>query len=182
MKKSILCFICSLFLCLSVVGCGNTLKNVPVIAATGTTAYVDHDVVVKVIEENLDIFSPREVIQLERANDRLIVVKTKVDAIRVKKNDNVAEMVMDLPKLVPLYTEAKEAYIVAHSIIMSRIEEFVKQDQMILYNYEATCERLDVAITAAITSEDGTDNSQLVSDILSFVFLVGKIVLPLLIL
>lgn len=182
MKKFVLWFICSLFLCLSVAGCGNTLKNVPVIAATGTTVYVGHSAVVNVIKENLDLFSPREMVQLERANDRLVIVKAKVDAINNEKNGNVAELVMELPKLVPLYTEAKEAYLVAHGIILGRIDEFQREDQLVLYNYEATCERLDTAIHDALMSADGTDNAQLVSDIVSFILLVGKIVLPLLIL
>jgi len=179
MKSFILCFICSLFLCFSVVGCGNTIKNVPIITAAGTTAYVGHDAVMLVIEENIDLFSTREILQLKKANDRLLVVKAKVDVLITKNNGKVAELVMELPRLVPLYTEAKEAYTVAHGIINGRIDEFPKADQMILCNYEATCERLDNAVTEALISKDGTDNTQTVKDIVSFIMLVGKIVLPL---
>lgn len=178
MKRFILAFIC--ILCFSISGCMNTIKNVPVITAAGTTAYIGHDSVVEVILMNLDIFSPRELKQLTAVNDRICVVKSKVDKIREKKDDDVAKLVMDLPKLLPLYDEAKEAYLVAHGIIMNRIDEFSIADRGILMSYSDTCARLDFAIQEAVTNEDGTNNAQLVKDIMSFVFLVGKIVLPML--
>lgn len=181
MRNFILCFICSLFLCFSVVGCSNTIENIPAITAAGTTAYTDYDVVVGIIEENLDIFSPRELVQLKRANDRLLTVRTKINTLLSKKHGEVVELVTELPTLLPLYSEAKEAYLIAYNIIMSRIDEFSRQEQIILYNYQATCERLDNTITESLTSEDGTDNTQMVKDIVSFVLLVGKVILPLLV-
>lgn len=164
-----------------VFGCMNTIKNVPVITTAGTTAYIGHDAVVEVVMMNLDIFSSRELKQLTIVNDRIRIVKDKVDRIRKQKDDDVAKLVMDLPKLLPLYDEAKEAYLVAHGIIMNRINEFSVADRWVLTSYADTCARLDVAIQEAVTSEDGTNNAQLVRDIVTFIFLVGKIVLPMLI-
>lgn len=179
MKKFILAFIC--VLCFSVSGCMNTVKNVPIIGATGTTAYLGHDAVVGVIMANLDIFSSRELKQLTSVNDRICAVKDKIDKMREQRDGDVAKLVMDLPELLPLYDEAKEAYLVAHGIIMNRIDEFSIADRGVLMSYSDTCARLDVAIQEAVTSEDGTSNAQLVKDILGFVFLVGKVVLPMLI-
>jgi hypothetical protein len=68
MKKFILALVC--VLCFSVSGCMNTVKNVPVIAAAGTTAYIGHDAIVDVIAMNLDVFSPRELRQLTQVNDQ----------------------------------------------------------------------------------------------------------------
>lgn len=178
MKRFILTFI--FILCFLVSGCMNTVKNVPVIAASGTTAYVGYDAVVEIIEMNLDIFSIRELNQLTKVNDRICVVKGKIDFMREKRGDDTAVLVMDLPKLLPLYDEAKEAYLVAHGIIMNRIGEFSIADRSVLMNYSDTCARLDAAIQKAVTSSDGTNNAQLVKDILAFVLLVGKIVLPML--
>lgn len=178
MKRFILALVC--VLCFSVSGCMNTVKNVPVIAATGTTAYVGHDTIVEVIEMNLDVFSPRELRQLTQVNDRMCAVKGKIDFMREKRDDDITALVMDLPKLLPLYDEAKEAYLVAHGIIMNRINEFSVADRGVLMSYADTCNRLDVAIQEAVISEDGTNNAQLVRDILAFTLLVGKIVLPML--
>jgi hypothetical protein len=179
MKAFILALVC--VLCFSVSSCMNTIKNVPVIAATGTTAYIGHESVVEVVIANLDIFSSRELQQLTNVNDRICIVKDKIDEMREHRDDDAVKLVMDLPRLLPLYSEAKEAYLVAHGIIMNRIDEFSIADRGILMSYSNTCARLDFAIQEAVTSEDGTNNAQLVKDIMSFVFLVGKIVLPMLI-
>lgn len=179
MKKFILMFTC--VLCFLVSGCADTIKNVSVIAATGTTAYVGHKSVVEVIVVNLDVFSTKEVKQLIKVNDRICIVKDKVDMILEQKNGDVAKLVMNLPVLIPLYAEAKEAYLVAHGIIMSRVDEFSIIDHAVLVRYSDTCSRLDVVIQEAIVSGDKNNNVQLVMDILVFIVLVGKIVLPMLI-
>lgn len=175
MKKTSLICVCILAGCL--VGCG-TIKNAPIVTAAGTAAYMGHDGVVDIIRNNLDVFSPRDLVQLRQANEQMVDVKEQIDAL-VDKKGAPAELVMDLPKLIPLYEEARMSYIVAHTIIMSRIDEFNRQEQMVLYAYEATCARLDVAITESIT-KDG--NTQTVKDILQFSLMVGKFLIPLLIL
>jgi hypothetical protein len=180
MKKFILAFIC--VLCFFVSGCANTIKNVSVISAAGITTYVGHKSVVEVIVVNLDVFNTKEVKQLIKVNNRICTVKDKVDIMREQKNGDVAKLVMDLPALIPLYAEAKEAYLVAHGIIMSRIDEFSITDRAVLVRYSDTCSRLDVVIQEAIVSGDKNNNAQLVMDILVFIVLVGKIVLPMLIL
>jgi hypothetical protein len=178
MKKVILAFIC--VLCFFVSGCANTVKNVPTIATTGTVAYVGHEPVVEVIITNLDIFSVRELEQLTKVNNRICVVKDRVNVMWQKKDGDVAELVMDLPKLLHLYYEARGAYLVANDIIMSRIDEFSTVDRGILMRYSDNCVHLGAAIQEAVISEDETNNNQLVRDILVFVFLVGKVVLPML--
>jgi hypothetical protein len=87
MKKFILMFTC--VLCFLVSGCADTIKNVSVIAATGTTAYVGHKSVVEVIVVNLDAFNTKEVKQLIKVNDRICIVKDKVDIILEQKNGDV---------------------------------------------------------------------------------------------
>lgn len=176
MKGFILTFVC--ILCFSVSGCMNTVRNAPVVVATGTTAYIEHDIVVEIIRMNLDIFSPRELSRLTKANDRICVVKNEIKVIREKRGGDVSRLVTDLPRLLPLYSEAKEAYLVAHGIVMNRIDEFSVIDRRALMSYSDTCTRLDIAIQEAMISSDGTDNTQLVKDIMTFAFLVGKIVLP----
>jgi hypothetical protein len=178
MKKFILMFTC--VLCFLVSGCMNTIENVPTIIATGTMAYVGHEPIVEVIIINLDVFNASELEQLTKVNNRMCAVKNKVNIMWQKKDGDVAELVMDLPKLLPLYYKAREAYLVAHDIIMSRIDEFSTIERGILMRYSDNCARLDAAIQEAAISENGTDNIQLVRDILVFVFLVGKVVLPML--
>ena len=178
MKRFIL--VLTFILCFLISGCMNTIKNVPVIAATGTGAYMGHEVVVAVISENLDIFSLKELLQLSKANDRLCAVKGRLDAIKEQHSGDVAKLVMDLPVLIPLYEEAKSAYLDAYGIIMNRIDEFSVADRGVLMSYSATCSRLDVAIEEAITNEDGTNNGQLVKDIMSFALLIGKVIVPML--
>jgi hypothetical protein len=129
---------------------------------------------------NLDVFNASELEQLTKVNNRMCAVKNKVNIMWQKKDGDVAELVMDLPKLLPLYYKAREAYLVAHDIIMSRIDEFSTIERGILMRYSDNCARLDAAIQEAAISENGTDNIQLVRDILVFVFLVGKVVLPML--
>jgi hypothetical protein len=178
MKKFILAFI--FILCFSISGCMSTIKNVPIIGATGTTTYLGHDDIVEIIMANLDIFSQRELTQLSKANDRLCVAKAKLDDKHEYHKGDIGKLVMDLSALVPLYEEAKDSYLVAHKIIMNRIDEFSVADRGILLSYSDTCLRLDIAIQESLTSEDGTNNGQLVKDIMSFVLLVGKIILPML--
>lgn len=165
-------------MCISLMGC-EKIKNVPIITGAGTTAYMGHDGVVDIVGNNVDAFSPRELIQLREANAQIIKSKAKIDALVAKKG-SPAELVMDLPSIIPLYQKAKMAYIVAHDIIMDNIDEFSRQEQMILYSYESTCSRLDKAISEALM--DDTGNADTIRDILSFTLLVGKIILPLLIL
>lgn len=179
MKKFILAFIC--VLCFSVSGCMNTIKNVPTITATGTMAYVGHEPIVEVIIMNLDVFSFKELEQLTKVNDRMCAVKDRVNIMLQKKDGDVAGLVIDLPKLLPLYYEARGAYLVANDIIMGRIVEFSTVDRGILMRYSDNCVRLDAAIQEAATSGGDNNNAQLVRDILIFVFLVGKVVLPMLI-
>jgi hypothetical protein len=51
----------------------------------------------------------------------------------------------------------------------------------VLIRYSDTCSHLDAVIQEAIVSGDGASNIKLVIDILVFIVLVGKIVLPMLI-
>jgi hypothetical protein len=174
--KIILCVL-GIFLAGCLAGC-ETIKNAPIVTATGTAAYMGHDGVVDIIRNNFDVFSPRDLVQLRQANEQMIDVKEQIDAL-IDKKGAPAELVMDLPKLIPLYEQARMSYIVAHTIIMSRIDEFNRQEQMVLYGYEATCARLDVAIAESITKNG---NTQTVKDILQFTLMVGKFLIPLLIL
>lgn len=155
----------------------STIKNIPTITGAGTAAYVGHETVVDVVKSNLDIFSARDLVQLKQANTQMIKVKEQIDLL-IDEKGNPKELVMDLPALVPLYEQARTSYIVVHTIIMSRIDEFSKHDQMILLTYEANCTRLDKAITESLAN----NNAQTAKDILQFTLMVGKFLIPLLIL
>lgn len=169
-------------ICLVMCSCGgNVIKNVPIIAGAGTGVYMSHDSVVEAIQNNRDCFSPREIIKLREVNIQLEEVKDTIDRMKVEKG-NVEALVMELPKLIPLYQRAKINYLVASDIIMSRVDEFSRQDQMTLYSFQATAQRLDASIQEAMLDENGNNNAQTISDILNFTLMVGKIVIPLLIL
>ena len=174
MKRTVLVLI----MCSFLLGCGNVIKNVPTITATGTIAYQGHDNIVNIVQTNLDIFSPRELVQLKMANEQLISVKVQIDAIIAKKG-SPAKLAMCLPDLFPLFQQAQIAYISAHDIIFSKIDLFTRQEQMILYSYEANCSRLGKAVE---TSMSENNDSQTTREILQFVVMVGKIAIPLLIL
>ena len=70
------------------------------------------------------------------------------------------------------------------SIVVLRVvsvAEFDRADQMTLFAFQETCLRFDAAIVGALNS-GGEGNAQLVKDIMGFLFMVGKIVIPLIIL
>lgn len=161
-------------------GCAKTIKNIPAIAATGTTAYTGYDLVAGVIATNRGMFSSEEITQLRTAGLRMVAVRNQLATIRGAKS--AAELAMDLPAMVPLYNEVKSAYLVAQNIVLGHIAEFSENDQIILYSYQGTCQRLDASIHDAMTDDKGKDHSQVVSDIFSFVILIGKIAIPLLLL
>ena len=130
---------------------------------------------IDVIKDNLDIFSARELVQLKQANEQIVKVKAQIDLL-IEEKGNVANLVKELPKLIPLYEQSRTSYIIAHTIIMSRIDEFSKHDQMVFYAYDSNCARLDKAIN------ESTGSTQTVKDILQFTLMVGKFLIPLLIL
>ena len=180
MKKStaflILNYLVISFACFCFVSC-STIKNIPTITGAGTAAYIGHETVIDVVKDNLDIFSARDLVQLKQANKQMIGVKEQIDLL-IDEKGSLKDLVMDLPKLLPLYEQARTSYIVAHTIIMSRIDEFSKHDQIILLTYETNCARLNSAITESLAS----NNAQTARDILQFTLLVGKFLIPLLIL
>ena len=178
MKNVILSTICVLFLFIS--GCTSVIHNAPAVVSTGTVVYAGHDAVVDVIRKNIDAFSPREVARLKVANGKLCAVKESIDAIVNKHDGNVGSLVMELPSLIPLYEEAKLGYIEARTIIEYRMHEFSAADQAVFAKYNASCIKLDSSITKELESNDGTDNTELVKDIVTFAIFVGKIVIPLL--
>lgn len=179
--KKIIAIFATIVICLSSAYCGGKLiKGAATIAGAGTATYQSFDDVYEIIEDNIDAFSPRDVIRLRSAGETLASVKAEVYAM-VAQRGSALNMVADLPELVPLYEKARIAYIVANNIIMSEIDEFSRQDQLTLFAFQDTCIRLDVAVTDAMNA-GGEGNAQLVKDIVGFVILVGKIVLPLLIL
>ena len=177
MKNIILSVICVLFLFIS--GCTNAIHNAPAIVSNGTVVYAGHDAVVEVITKNIDAFSPREVARLRSANNKLLVAKASIDSIVNKHDGNVGSLIMELPALIPLYEEAKLAYIEARTIVEYRMCEFSASDQAIFEKYNNACLKLDSSITKALESNDGTDNAELVKNIVTFAIFVGKIVIPL---
>jgi hypothetical protein len=160
-------------------GCSG-VKNVATIAGAGTVTHQSFDNVYDIIQNNIDAFSPRDVVRLRSAGVTLVNVKSSVDAL-VKEKGSAIEVVSGLADLIPLYEQGKIAYVTVDDIVMSQIDEFDRQDQMTLYAFQDNCQRLDAAITDALNS-GGAENAQLARDILGFVILVGKVVLPLLIL
>ena len=166
---------------LALISCGGKLiKGAAVISGAGTTAYQGFDNVYSIIEGNIDAFSPRDVMRLKAAGETLRSVKEEVHNGMVKRG-SALDMVNDLADLIPLYEKARIAYLTANNIVVAEIDEFDRADQMTLYAFQETCVRLDTAITDAINS-GGTENAQLVKDIIGFVILVGKIAIPLIIL
>lgn len=175
MKNFIIALIC-LMLC----ACGgNVIKNVPIIAGAGTGIYLSYDAVVEAIGNNYDCFSPRELVKLHNISMQLEEVKCTIDKM-VEEKGNVEALVLELPNLIPLYQRAQINYLEASDIIMARVDEFNRQDQMVIYSFQASAERLDASIQEAMLDEDGNNNTQMISDILNFTILVGKILIPLL--
>ena len=160
--------------------CGGMLKGAATISGTGTEVYQSFDNVYEIIEDNIDAFSPRDVVRLRAAGQVLVDVKGKVCRMLIERG-TALQMVADLPDLIPLYERARIAYIVANNIVMSEIDEFDRADQMTLFAFQETCLRFDAAIVGALNS-GGEGNAQLVKDIMGFLFMVGKIVIPLIIL
>jgi hypothetical protein len=158
--KSIMIAFAIIVVSLALMSCGGNLTGgTATFSGAGTATHQSFDDVYGIIENNIDAFSPREVVRLRAAGETL-------------------DMVADLPELIPLYKKARIAYIVANDIIMSEIDEFKKADQLTLYAFQETCTRFDTAIVKALNSGN-EDNPQLVKDIVVFLTLVGKIALPL---
>lgn len=153
-------------------------KNAAIVASTGTIAYQSFGDVYEIIQDNLSAFSPRDVARLREAGKTLTIVKAEVSALALSRG-SALEMVADLPELIPLYEKARNAYIQANGIVMGQIDEFSVEDQLTLYAFRGTCIRLDTAILESQGA--ASENAQLVRDIVGFVLLVGKIVLPLVI-
>lgn len=176
MKK--LATIVTIILCLIFIGCGNKpINEAAAISSTGITAYQSFDDVYHIIGGNVDTFSPKDAGRLRSAGKILLGVKVELYTIMIEKS-TALDMVTDLPDLIPLYERAKGAYITANNIIMSRIDEFDREDQITLYAFQETCMVFDVAIMDAI--KFNTDKKiQMVKDILVFVVLVSKIAAPL---
>ena len=174
--KGLFCTLCVFVL----VGCGQMIQNIPAITGAGSSAYVGYDEVANIILSHLDGYSSLEIAALKRANKELIAGKLEIERLAGKKS--VAELVMSLPELMPLYDSIKCSYGAAHTIVMSRIDTYSLHEQLILREYARTCSRLDHAVTDAMTAQNGVNNEQIVRDVLNFVGLVAKIVIPLLIL
>jgi hypothetical protein len=180
MKRTVTLFM-SLALCFLVTSCGGKLiKGAATIAGSGTVIYQSFDNVYGIIEDNIDAFSPRDVVRLRSAGETLASAKAEVYAL-VAERGTALEMVADLPELIPLFEKAKIAYIEANIIVIAQIDEFERADQMTLFAFQNACIRFDSAIVDALNS-GGASNAQLVKDIVGFVILVGKIALPLVIL
>jgi len=160
-------------------GCGG-VKNAATIAGAGTVTYQSYDEVQEVIASNLDIFSPREIVRLRSAALTISELKAEIQELVAEKGSAV-EVVTNLSDIMPLYKKAKVAYVVADKIITARIDEFDTQDQMVLYTFQESCRRMDTAINESLAGGAG-NNAQTVKDVISFVLLVGKIVLPLVVL
>lgn len=162
-------------------GCGQMIKNIPAITGAGSSAYAGYDGIVDIISAHLDEYSDREVAALKRANRELATAKLEVERLAAGKK-SLTELAMSLPELMPLYDSIKRSYVTAYTIVISRMDIYEPWEQLTLLNYEQTCLRLDQAITDAMTSRNGSNNEQIVKDILNFAGLVAKIVIPLLIL
>lgn len=178
--KNVVALVVVLCMISCMAGCGKTIKNAATIAGAGTVTYQTFDSVGDIIRNNTDVFSPREIVRLRSAGETLTEVKARIDSMIAEHGDALG-VVSSLSDLIPLYKQAKIAYGVADKIVMDRIDEFNPQEQMILYTFQESCKRLDGAITEAINC-GGVDNAQTVKDILSFALLVGKVIVPLIIL
>jgi hypothetical protein len=176
-SKFLICVLCLIAL----VGCSQMIKNVPAITGAGSSAYVGFDIVVEIISAHLCKYSDLEVAALETANKELILAKLKIENLAADK-ESLAELAMSLPELMPLYNSMKCSYMAAYTIVASRMDIYEPWEQLVLLNYDQTCSRLDQAITRAMLSHDGSNNEQIVRDILNFADLMAKIVIPLLIL
>lgn len=166
------------------INCGGKLiKGASTISGAGTTAYQSFDDVHGIIKDNISAFSPRDVVRLRAASEILSNAKAEVYVLMIERG-SALEMANDLPDLIPLYEKARTAFVTASNIVMDEIDEFDREDQIILYSFQNTCSELNVAITEALNSiaEERAQNVQLVRDIMTFVILVGKIAIPLIIL
>ena len=182
--NKLITFIIGLTLCLTLACCGNaTFKGAATISGTGVVAYQTFDDAYSIIEGNVDIFSPEDVVRLHVAGETLQGVRVNL-CILMAERGTAHSMVSDLFGLIPLYEKAKNAYVIASTIIMSRIDEFEGVDQMTLLAFQETCTKLDLAITVALDdmSIRDAERAQTVRDITEFIFLVGKIAVPLIIL
>jgi hypothetical protein len=175
--KFLICVLCFIVLA----GCGQMTKNIPAITGAGSSAYVGFDVVVEIISAHLYRYSDLEIAALETANKELVLAKLKIERLAAGKN-SLAELAMNLPELMPLYNSMKGSYMVAYTIVASRMDMYSPSEQLVLLDYNETCSRLDQAIIRAMLSQDGSNNEQIVRDILNFAGLVAKIVIPLLML
>ena len=170
----VLCFV-------AMFGCGQTFKNIPAITGAGSSAYVGYDEVIDIISAHLDIYSDQEIEALRRANKHLVVARLELERL-VAGETSLANLAMRLPDLMPLYDSMKHSYLVAYKVIISKIDTYDSWERVILLEYNETCLRLDRAITEAMRDAGGFGNEQIVRDILNFMGLVMKIVIPLLIL
>ena len=182
--NKLITFITCTALCLTLACCGNaTFKGAATISGTGVVAYQTFDDVYRIIESNVDIFSPEDAVRLHAAGEILQGVRVNLCIIMADKG-TAHSMVSDLFDLIPLYEKAKNAYVIASTIIMPRIDEFERVDQIALLAFQETCTKLDFAIIVALDdmSIRDAERAQAVRDITEFIFLVGKIVVPLIIL
>jgi hypothetical protein len=182
--NKLITFITCTALCLILTCCGNaTFKGAATISGSGVVAYQTFDGVYEIIESNIDIFSPEDVVRLRVAGEALQGVRVNLCIIMADEG-TAHSMVNDLFSLIPLYEKAKNAYVIASTIIIPKIDEFEGVDQAILLAFQGTCMKLDLAITIALDdmSIRGVERAQTVRDITGFIFLVGKIALPLIVL
>ena len=182
--NKLITFIVGLTLCLTLACCGNAIfKGAATISGAGMVAYQTFDGVHEIIENNIDIFSPEEVMRLCAAGETLQGVRVDLSILRAEKG-TTHSMVSDLIDLIPLFEKAKSAYVIASTIIMPKIDEFEGVDQMTLLAFHDICIQFDAAITIALNDMNARDleRAQTVRDITSFIFLVGKIAIPLIIL
>jgi hypothetical protein len=179
--KKILIFIVGFSLCLA--SCtGATFKGAATISGSGVVAYQTFDGVYEIIESNIDIFSPEDVVRLRVAGEALQGVRVNLCIIMADEG-TAHSMVNDLFSLIPLYEKAKNAYVIASTIIMPKIDEFEGVDRITLLAFQDTCIQFDTAITMALDDMNAGDveRAQTVRNITSFIFLVGKIAVPLII-
>lgn len=157
--------------CFVFIGC-STVKNVGTIAGTGTVVYGSFDDVYQIIENNMDIFSVRDIVKLKEVSLEMLAVKEKLDVI-IANESGAMGVAQNIHDLMPLYNRAAVSYAIAESVIMPRIGEFSKADQVTLVGFDTTCKKLNASI---VDATEGTENTK---EIIDFIFFVGKVVIPL---
>ena len=102
MKKTIT-FLVGMMLCFTLISCGGkVIKGAATITGAGTTAYQSFDNVYDIIKDNVNAFSPRDVVRLKAAGKTLADVKGEIYRMLIERG-SALEMVRDLPDLIPLY-------------------------------------------------------------------------------